>query len=292
MNNSPSVSPNSVDHKIYIKYTPIIERLKQWDSYFSNPKGIYIFNCEHNKYFITYATACINTGNFIDGKMQNNLPVYVPSTGPIDLGDRPISFFVNNNCPHLNECNFIKNNKIISIREIKCLSLYEYIDLNNKMRSLSLILYAQSPNFQILRLMELYENSLDNLIIKYMHKYGIDNVRGGSFSDEILTETQEIKIQEIQIQQLKDKLLNLDQLNGESTIKFDQQQIKLNLTTKYINIENIEDEVIKYKAELAEIKTELIEIKTELAEIKTELAKFKSEFVKTNSDLNNLETLD
>jgi hypothetical protein len=280
MNNSPSVSPNSVDHKVYIKYIPIIERLKQWDSYFSNPKVIYIFNCEHNKYFITYATACINTGNFIDGKMQNNFPVYVPSTGPIDLGDRPISFFVNNNCPHLNECNFIKNNKIISIRDIKCLSLYEYIDLNNKMRSLSLILYAQSPNFQILRLMELYENSLDNLIIKYMHKYGIDNVRGGSFSDEILTETQEF-----QIQQLKDKLLNLDQLNGESTIKFDQQQIKLNLTTKYINIENIEDEVIKYKAEL-------IEIKTELAKFKSELAKFKSEFVKTNSNINNLETLD
>jgi hypothetical protein len=119
-----------------------------------------------------------------------------------------IASFVN--IEFINKCEFIKNNKIISIKEIKSLMPYDFNTLNSQ--SLS--------DCQILKLMELYENYLDNLIIKYMHKYGIENVRGGSFSDEILTETQ---IQ--QINKIKDKFNGKYQINGESSVEFDEKII-------------------------------------------------------------------
>jgi hypothetical protein len=281
MNNSSSVSPNSIDHKTYIKYILAIEPSKNSSEYFIAPKLIYIFNCENDKYFITYHTvkaACIN---IINDRTQIS-PVYVPSGKnnyiemDNDLVNLPIPSFVNKYCPHLNECHFIKKNKIISMREIKSLILYEYT--NEKMQSISLSLRTHSltPEIQMLKFMEIYENNLDDLIIKYMHKYGIDNVRGGSFSDEILTKDQIKQIQD------KFKKLNLDQLNGVSVIEFNQHQIKLNLTTKYLNMNHIEDEVNKYKTDLANFRAEM-------DEIKAELVKFKTIFVKQYLSLDSLD---
>jgi hypothetical protein len=220
-----SSTESTIDHKIYIKYTPILERLRHsFPLPLLSRKVIYIFNCEDDKYFITYATTRL----------------YFPIDAKIDMGDLPISFFVNDNCPNINKCEFIKNNKIISIKEIKSLMPYDFNTLNSQ--SLS--------DCQILKLMELYENYLDNLIIKYMHKYGIDNVRGGSFTETILTIDQ--------IKYIKDKFkkLNIDQINGESSIELNGHQIKLNLTTKYLNMEHIDNELEKTKLELSMLKKE------------------------------------
>ncbi len=142
-------------------------------------KTIYIFYCEDNKYFITYANA--NISRKTSTVVENIIPVPVPINGEIDIGDRPISFFVNKNCPNLNECDFIKKYKIIGMKEIKSLIFYGSKE-NNYIR-----LREPVSDCQILKLLEIYENTLDNLIIKYMHKYGIDNVRGGSFSGLILS---------------------------------------------------------------------------------------------------------
>ena len=252
---------------IYIKYMPILNHLRHVQYFnFDNlnqRKTIYIFYCEDNKYFITYANT--NISRKTSTAVENIIPVPVPINGEIDIGDLPISFFVNKNCPNLNECDFIKKHKIIGMKEIKSLIFYgpggdNYIRLS---RPLS--------DCQILKLLEIYENYLDNLIIKYMHKYGIDNVRGGSFSGSILS-----KDQIEQINQIKNKLKdsNLDQIDGETKIIFDDQdkdykEINLYLTTKYFNMDHIEKEIIRYKTELAEYKTELAEFKTKLAEFKT-----------------------
>jgi chromosome segregation ATPase len=139
--------------------------------------------------------------------------------------------------------------------------------------------------------LEIYENTLDNLIIKYMHKYGIDNVREGSFSGLILSKDQ-LK----QINQIKDKLKesNLDQIDGfnDSVINVDDKEINLNLTTKYLNMDFIEKEIIKYKTELADVRAEFADVRAELADVKAELAKYKTRLVKPTSDLNNLDILD
>ena len=104
---------------------------------------------------------------------------------------------------------------------------------------------------RILNVMEFYENYLDNFILKYMHIYGINNVRGGSYI--------QLNLSNDQNDQIINKLnkLNMVQINGESTIIFDKTQFKFNLATKYLNMEHIEDEIIKLKTELAKTKSEL-----------------------------------
>jgi len=272
--------------QIHIKYIPILNHLRHVGYYNLNTrKTIYIFYCEDNKYFITYANA--NISRKTSTAVENIIPVPIPINGEIDIGDLPISFFVNKNCPDLNECDFIKKHKIIGMKEIKSLIIY---DLKKNHRDHYLRLTRQISDCQIVKLLEIYENTLDNLIIKYMHKYGIDNVRGGSFSGLILSKDQLKQINQIKYKLLKES--NLDQIDGETNLNFDDKEINLdykeinlNLTTKYLNMDFIEKEIIKYKTELADFRTELADVRAELAEFKTKLAK-------PTSDLNNLDTLD
>jgi hypothetical protein len=227
-----SAFDHTIDPKIYIKYMPVLDELIESIPLF-NRKAIYIFNCEHNKYFITYATTALSAINdpIINSPMKNNNLVYVLNDGDINLGYNLISFFVNKNCPNLNECDFIKYNKIINMKEIKMFSLYAFDGWNYDS--------GKTTKYKTLKLLEIYENYLDNLVIKYMYKYGIDNVRGGSFSEPVLTWGQ--------IRQIKNKFkkLDLNQIDGESTTDFNGLQIKLKLTTKYLNMNSNEDILVK-----------------------------------------------
>jgi hypothetical protein len=264
---------SSIDNKTYIKYTPILDNLQDMirkcgRSWLLNRKIICIFNCENDKYFITYTSYGVSCKN--SNRASNIIPVEIPSDCIIDC-DIGISSFVEKNCPSLNEYDFIKNNKIISIKELKSL-VFDQQSINKFVSSCTH--GAPTPSNQILKVMEFYENYLDNFILKYMHIYGINNVRGGSYI--------QLNLSNDQNDQIINKLnkLNMVQINGESTIIFDKTQLKFNLATKYLNMEHIEDEIIKLKTELAKTKSELAETKSELAETKTELAETKSELTK------------
>ena len=79
-----------------------------------------------------------------------------------------ISTYVEITCPHIKQYDFFKNNKIISIKKIKSI----YIDIKS------------SEFIKFNGCVQDYINySIDNIVFKYMNKYGIYYVRGGSYTD-------------------------------------------------------------------------------------------------------------
>jgi hypothetical protein len=74
----------------------------------------------------------------------------------------PISNFIDIFLPKLNVCDFIKTNNIIGIKD-----RYIYKDKNNRIH------YDQCEIPDI----------IDNIVLKYMQEYGINSVRGGTYTD-------------------------------------------------------------------------------------------------------------
>ena len=138
---------------------------------------ITIFNCENNKYFIS------NTPTPRPTHIPTHRPTPIPIPTPIPtpplnyFTKKPkhyeISTFVNVCCnPRIKQYDFVQINKIISIKKIKSISI-------------------DSKYMRQFQSTKDYINSyIDKLVFKYMNKYGIDNVRGGSYTDLILSPVQ------------------------------------------------------------------------------------------------------
>ena len=147
---------------------------------------IIIFNCENDKYFITYMT---NVGSKKLDPMRYDISTYVELT-----------------CPHIKQYDFFKNNKIISIKKIKSI----YIDIKSSEFRKSNGCAQDYINY-----------SIDNIVFKYMNKYGIDNVRGGSYTDlELQLLTKQFIMDELKklnnAQPLNSLALNSQSLNSQS----------------------------------------------------------------------------
>jgi hypothetical protein len=133
-----------------------------------------IFNCENNKLFITHSQ---------NSDVLNGCPF--------------ITIFVDKYFPDLNTCDFIKNNKIISIKEMF---------IHDKTRT-------RKQNYNIPEV----EKICTDIIFENMQEYGINNVRGITYI--------ELNFDKFQYQAIRDELKK--RYGSENIINYQPNDEKL-----------------------------------------------------------------